>query len=161
LYNSKRSKFAISVLSILIFTLSLYYVGVPPELIWILFAFIQPLFENFIRPIFPLIKKSCDSHFKISEEGIHPQETTYHPIPWQAIAMCQTETDSSTIGFHIKSKSIQDVEDDLLDKAASGARHWAPYRILFEPALYDREGPSLADQIRRYAPHLKPPGENI
>jgi hypothetical protein len=160
-YASKRSKFFIAIASVLTIAISLYYVGVPIKDIMSLFIFINFLPPSFIRSISPLIKKPCYSHLTISEEGIHPKETTRHPIPWQAIALCQTEPSSNMIGFHIKSKSMQDVEEDLIDKVASKARYWGPYRIVFEPARYDREGPSLADQIRLHAPHLKPPAENI
>jgi hypothetical protein len=91
----------------------------------------------------------------IDNIGVHFQKETLKPVPWSSISSCEAGHDTPDIFFAIRPEFMTQFTSNRYDS------DWNANSLWFEPSLFERKGPSLADQIRRHAPHLRPPGENI
>jgi hypothetical protein len=108
-----------------------------------------------------LFKEPSDPRITLSSEGIHFPSVSNNPMPWVAFDAVMEGDEVETIIFRIQSEFISKNEAILTDAASRVKKRWDLYRLEFMPSLYEREGPSLTEQIRLHAPHLTPPNQEV
>jgi hypothetical protein len=129
---------------------------------WEIFVIIPPLLIVCALLYSKLVvKEPADRTIFLSPEGVYFPSVTHVAIPWQGIDRLFFGDELPTIGFAINSAYISKNEMILTNTASRAKKRWDLYYLEFIPSLYEREGPSMAEQIRSHAPHLIPPSEGI
>jgi hypothetical protein len=105
-------------------------------------------------------RRPLDTRITISDIGVHFEDSMVKPVPWKAISRCIVSDElPPAIAFEIAANTSFDVASNKSPAAMQLQGAITSRNFFFLIELYERHGPCLAEQIRRHAPHLKPPPE--